>query len=867
MSIRDDLIRLCLEGMKARGVAESPLHKAFLKAELADLDVQLDHEYFVDQKNKGLRYPRNENNLIIPWLLGIVDDFNVGAESVYHPIEFPDIDVDYLPVIQEYLRNTWAPKTFGRDRVVNIGNYGTFGIKSALLDMARVHGADRNEIQEITKNLDDKDDDGKPLTWDSALAITPALQAYCQEHPDIAIAAKSLIGRNKNRGKHAGGTVISSKKIDDLVPLMVDTDFNPVSGWTEGLHEQDLAPVGLIKFDVLAIKDLLRIAATIHLIKQRHPEVTAISALPGASDWTDTSYLNDKKALALANKAQLKGIFQFDSKGIRNLVRSGGVDSFEDLVAYTALFRPGPLGMGMQERFVARKKKEEEWESSCPAIIKSILSKTYGVMAYQEDVMKILHYVGDIPLVQCESLRKAISKKKEKQFAKAKGQFLENGSKIIGWPIEPTGPEDTQNMRYLWDQIASFAEYGFNRSHAVAYTYISSRLLWLKAHFPLEFYTVTQQLVTDSEKNSALKRDGEKLGLEFIRLDLNKSGVTWSVVDDKIYIGFSNVKGIGEEVAKRIVDGQPYKGFEDFLNRFGTDKRIVDPLIALSKTSNIFTDAEPHVLEEFYEHYKSRSKGRRDREKRQMKRREELLGTIQSLLPDVVEASHDWVMSCYKSGHLKSPVAVEDADSVWAWIKKYGKSVTDFERKEGLDNDNPVELGGFTPTGTVDPNKFSASSDLENEHYGFCWQHPLQLSPDYVGEHAFDRFDDEGIITTGIEVMIVKKPQQKESRKGNRYYYVLVEDEDSNREVVTFWDNDYDRFKEELEYWDEKAQRGHLLKLRLTKPGPGFKSYTFYAPPKHERHFKVAKNKEDDERLTVMRPPVFVDVLNSLRGT
>jgi DNA polymerase-3 subunit alpha len=235
-------------------------------------------------------------------------------------------------------------------------------------------------------------------------------------------------------------------KIDDFVPIMIDTDGNPVSGWTEGLHDQDLQPVGLIKFDVLAIKDLLRIAHCCKLIKERHPEIKSISALEGCSDWSDISYLNDPKSISLANESKTRAIFQFDSEGMRNLVKSGGVDNFNDLVTYTALFRPSALKMGMHERYIQRKKGKEQWEDQVPDCIREVLKKTHGILAFQEQCMQVLNIVGDIPLIHCEKIRKAISKKKIEEFAKYKQMFLENGSKKTGWPIDS---EDNRNMNYL----------------------------------------------------------------------------------------------------------------------------------------------------------------------------------------------------------------------------------------------------------------------------------------------------------------------------------------------------------------------------------------------------------------------------------
>lgn len=1319
---RERLLGLCLNGFRARGLS-SPDLKERLKREIREVDNQAEHDYFLDLVDRGARFPRNENNLLVPYLLGLTDDFDPATEPHFVQGEFPDIDVDYLPVVQDYLRNDWCPRTFGRDKVVNIGNYGTFGIKSALLDMARVHGADYQEIQAITKNLQDKDEDGRPLPWDKALEATPDLAAYCERNPEIADSARRLIDRNRGRGKHAGGTVVSSIKIDDLVPVMIDTDGHPVSGWTEGLNEQDLQPVGLIKFDVLAVRDLLRIAYCCHLVKKRHPGLSGISAKMGCSDWTDTSYLNDPKALELANRAETRGIFQFDGDGMRKLIKSGGVDRFEDLVAYSALFRPAALGLKMHERYVERKKGREEWEDSVPECIRDILASTYGILIFQESVMRVLNVVGDIPLIHCEKIRKAISKKKTSEFIKYKQMFLENGSKKTGWPIES---EDDRNINFLWQQLENFSSYGFNKSmhqdtyiptpeglkkirdfrkgnkvycidelgnkvetevvdlhdhgtldcysvvfddghevictldhkflteqgqiplheiltrdisvlcekeqgeyygrkkgievpvragfciskidedapaevsdmpkfglerkgvglalfdgvqnlssnagpskrmrrvqkiksrkhkskkcfvaegvdfsmwagfcfknsnestskilsgvsklglgredmglslrvgfsnlvkdertsqvvrgvqryktkehkgskfknepirgaskscfhhsaeylnatrdtsakggafeemersesrevqgmylggskksqaikdgglvekrtwvedeedslwrkggaeveaggygegqsldrsgrllpllrtsyehrvggfstphrpaegryveqgmfekegccpdkgghvvlpqqyrkngigmvgfisehapisnagcmvsrkivravpvgrhqcydlevacsthnfilpngvvtsnsHAVAYTVTSARLLYLKAHYPLEFFCATLRLENDEDKVKIYKREAERSGIKVNRCDISKSGVNYEIVGDEIYVGFSNIKGVGEEVAERIVAGKPYSGFPDFLDRFGTDKRVLEPLINLG----VFSDAPPNVLMEFYEDYKKWTKGNTDKEKRNQKRRDDLLESMRSMVRKKVggeSVTHEFVMSLHETGDqspldglLSDDFSPSDFMGV---VKKYGRAVLGFEHKRDILERNAISFENWTPEGRYPADKWPSVFELERRHYGFSWNHPIQKSPDYVGGHSFEVFkNDETVAGAGVEVVVVKRPLEKKSKGGNRYYTVFVEDEDWNSEAVTFWAEDWDRFKEELEWWDEPAGRGHFLRMRVTRPGAGFRSYTFESPPKRIRYKVVPADKKNDARLQIMRPP------------
>ena len=852
---REKLISLCLTGLKSR-CSGMPDLKERLKREIVEIDSQAEHEYFIDLRNKGAIFSSNENNLLVPYLLGLTDEFNPDADVAYTQGEFPDIDVDYIPAVQDYLRNDWCPRTFGRDRVVNIGNYSTFGIKSALLDMARVHGADYQEIQAITKNLQDRDEEGRPLTWDKALEAAPELASYCEAHPDIADASRRLIDRNRGRGKHAGGTVVSNIKIDDLVPIMIDTDGNPVSGWTEGLHDQDLQPVGLIKFDVLSVKDLLRIAHCCNLVKCRHPELNGIAAKEGCSDWSDTSYLNDPKALALANKAETRGIFQFDGEGMRKLIKSGGVDRFEDLVAYSSLFRPAAIGMRMHERYVERKRGREEWEDSVPECVRDVLVKTYGVMVFQEQIMKILNVVGDIPLIHCEKIRKAISKKKTSEFIKYKQMFLENGSKKTGWPIES---DDERNLNFLWNLISAFSSYGFNASHAVAYTHTSSRLLYLKAHYPLEFFCSTLGLEGDEDKVKIYKREAERSGIRVNRCDLSKSGINYEIVDDEIYVGFSNIKGIGREVAEKIVAGKPYSGIAEFLGMFGTDKRTLEPLIGLGA----FKEAPPNVLMEFYEDYKKWTKGNSDKEKRNAKRREDLLESMREMVKKKAgqnTVTHDFVMAISESGDsssLKEILSEDFSPSDFIGVaKKYARAVLSFEHKSDVTKRNSISLDNWKTENRYPAESWPSIFEVERKHYGFSWEHPIQKSPDYVGGHAFTAFkEDDTIGCRGVEVMVAKLPQMKVSKNNHKYYNVIVEDEDWNSEIMTVWSDDYDRFKEELEFWDDAASRGHFLKIRVKRPGSGFKSYTFDSPPKKDRWRVVPADKSMDPLLQVMRPP------------
>lgn len=866
MDNKERFISLCARKLREKGL-DSELYRERLKVEIKEADNQQEHEYFMGLVDSGARFAENENNLLCAFLLDLVPDFDINSPSPYIQGEYPDIDIDYLPEVRAYLKNVWAPKMFGVDNTCAIGNYTTFGIKSALIDAARVHGRDRKEILMLTTKLGLKDDEGNALTWDKALEMHEELREYCDKNPDVVDMATRLLNRNRGMGMHAGGLIVASKRIDDLVPLVKGKDNAHVSAFVEGLSGQDLGPLGLIKFDLLVIVDLLRIVTACQLIKQRYG-VEAICAMKGDNDqwmqdWSDTVYLNDPQSLSLANNGHCKGIFQFDGEGIQRLLKRGGVTRFDDLVAYSALYRPGPLGMGMDDTFIKRKRGEERFELH--PLLRPILGTTYGVMCYQEQVMQILNVVGDIPLVHCEKLRKAISKKNEGIFLRYKDDFIKNGQKRLGWSAE--------QVEFLWAQLEEFSAYGFNLSHATAYTYISSRLLWLKAHYPLEFFAATLQCASTDDKIKEIKREARKMNVKLNRVDINRSDWNFKIVNDEIYMGFSNVKGIGEDVAKRIVDNQPYASFEDFLKRFGTDSNAIKPLICLG----VFEDADRSDLWEFYQFYKEKSKKREERGRRNLRTRDKIIDeTLAKLqvLDAWDELKGDDLSVTHKDATMKflehcrhcnsqkefaeciSEFSIPiDVGEMWPCVRKYKRNVEGIKKK--LAEDEEITMDGFECSGHIDEDIKLLFRDIiqaaEEQFYGFAWDHIIEYSPDYDGGRTLDQFEDETKLTLLVEAQICKKIEKRTSKKGKLYYVSEVEDANGVKAPVTIWEEDYERFKEEFGFWDDN-RKGNLLKIRLERPGQGFRSYTFDSPPRHMRR-NIPDDKRMDPRLAVMRWP------------
>lgn len=876
-----------MESLSDKGLDKDPRYLKKIRWEIDEIKAKNKSNYFLDLLKRKVRYSDNENNLLVCWLLKIAPNYDVEKDPKCEYGDYPDIDVDFIPVVREYLKNTWAPSTFGEEYVCNIGNYTTFGIKSALIDMARVHGESRDEILSLTKNLDSKDDEGKAMTWDAAMKLCPELKKYCDRYPNIAESAKKLLNRNRGMGVHAGGLIISNSPLPELVPLVKRKENPQASAWVEGLHGQDLQPVGLVKFDLLVISNLLQIAKCCELVKSRHG-LSGICALEGQADWSDVgAWRNDPYALQMANAGDLKGIFQFDSETVRGMCQAGGVDRFEDLVAYTSLNRPGPLNMKMQERYIERKKGREEYHLH--PILESILGDTYGVMIYQEQVMKILNVVGEIPLKDCELVRKAISKKKIDSFIKYKEMFVLNGQKNLN--------VSQKEVEELWRAIEAFSEYGFNKSHAVAYSYVSAYLLYLKSHYPHEFYTSILSCENLSDKIKEYKMEAKLHDVNVNPVDINRSKVSFDLQGEDIYFGLSNVKGIGEAPAKRIVDLQPFGGFEDFLERFGTEANVLKPLIGL----RCFKESDPATLWKFAEHYKSFSKRNEDKKKRYLASLEKYDEDFKNLFPeesillgDIKEeephSSPYWKkydsegdqyvekrVECEKDDEgafskvTNGTVTLDCGITIEKEVVKYYRKVKvrrnwnrlsafktlwnkrkkSIQRFNEIIQDRPTLSKFDSSKYEIDPKLEEELNNLEfceNKYYGFNWIHPLENSPDYRGGLTFNSLKvSEDIAVGAVEIKVIKSTKTK-SKKGTEYYQVQAEDVTGQSNRIIVWLDDWER-------WSEEFRDNNLLRVRLQPPSNGFSTFTLESNQNGFR-WKGSKkypDKRDDIRVVVLR--------------
>ncbi len=809
---------------------------------------------------------KNEHNLFIWWLLQVCPSVNMKKEPAYTEAELPDIDVDYHPVVREYLKDDFSPRQYGREHVCNIVSYTTYDIKSSLIDMARVLDEDREEILGITTQLEKmKDDEGEDLTFEGIEEDFKRIEQkiaekknltkfeqlmvrfndYRKAHENVWEAAKHLVAsqinwkkydykkpprRKKSMSMHASGLIISGVKLAEFVPLVVPPGSREkglqASAWVEGLADTDCSSVGLIKFDYLSLEANAKVAECNRLVMERHG-LESICALEGLSNWSDISYLNDPRCIEMANSGDLKGVFQFDSSGIRKLAKKGGVTSFDDLVAYSALYRPGPMDEGMHDEYCDRKNGKKEYEIH--PLLLPFLGRTYGVLVYQEQVMRALNVIGDIPLKDCEAARKAISKKKKDKIEKLKEQFIYVGAKKLGESIEW--------LEEFFTQIEAFAGYGFNLSHAVAYTYISARQLWQKAYYPLEFYTAAlRSLKTGDERITTYIHDARKKDVPVNQLDLNKSKFDFEIVDNEIYYGFNKIKGMGHDVATKIVDLQPYSGMQDFMERFGTEAKVMQPLISLK----VFKERDPHTLYLYYEAYKKAVKAEKDR----CQRNKNSVQRYMDELSELVGADRVWEHGFDDNYFGKLRGWLDDK----SWIKlctlkkKYDKCLDTFAKKSKGRDEIPLSMDTFVlPSATNKTVTLSKSAyktykamkpilmdpdgiEAEIAFYGFPWKNEFEMCANYRGftfdDYEIDMLRAELGAALPVEVKIMSA-EHVSSRSGKMMYWKLrVTDAlEPTPKSVTVWEHDYDRFEAML-------QPGNIVRMRLHPPEPPYPNFS-----------------------------------------
>jgi len=549
------LRRLCQEGLRQRYGTVTDAHRERLEHELSIIEAKQFASYFLivwdfvrHARQRGIPCGARGSGVgcMVAYLLGLstVDPLAYGLlfERFMDPSrnEMPDLDIDICQDgRQELIRYVRAK--YGEANVAQIITFGTLGAKAAVRDVGRVLDLPLPEVDRIAKRIPAQ----VGMTLDKALETEPDLQRMLDQEPQVKRLidiARRLEGVSRHASVHAAAVVIADAPLLEYTPLCRVGD-DVTTQWEMNAVEK----VGLLKMDFLGLRTLSTMQRAVELVRDHRGDRIDLDAIP----------LDDPAVYGLFRRGETRGIFQFESAGMRELLQRIQPDCLDDLIAANALYRPGP--MVMINDYVARKHGRTTFDYPHPAL-KDILQETHGIMAYQEQVMRILNRLGDLPLRRAYKLIKAISKKKHHTIAAEKETFL-SGCAAHGL--------DEAKAADIWQLITHFGGYGFNKSHSARYAQVAYQTAYLKVHYPLEFMAalLTYEMA-DSDKLAEYMDECRRMGIEVAPPDVNESGAHFTVVGEKIRFGLAAVKGVGEKAVQAIIDARERAGRFDSLFQF-----------------------------------------------------------------------------------------------------------------------------------------------------------------------------------------------------------------------------------------------------------------------------------------------------------
>jgi DNA polymerase-3 subunit alpha len=521
---------------------------------------------------------------LVAYALTITDldplEYELLFERFLNPerVSMPDFDVDFCMEGRDRVID-YVARNYGREKVSQIITYGSMAAKAVVRDVGRVFGHPYGFVDRIAKMIPFE----VGITLDQAIEQEEPLRELYQQDEEVAgliDMARKLEGIKRNAGKHAGGVVIAPTKLTDFCPLYCEEGgANVVSQF----DKDDVEAVGLVKFDFLGLRTLTIIDWALDNIegqlgKENRPDIETIP-------------LDDPVAFTLLKACKTTAVFQLESRGMKDLIKRLQPDSFEDIIALVALFRPGPLGSGMVDDFVNVKHGKKAAQYPHPNI-KYILEPTYGIILYQEQVMQIAQVLAGYTLGGADMLRRAMGKKKPEEMAKQREIFTTGA---LGLGVEE------KTATYIFDLMEKFAGYGFNKSHSAAYALVSYQTAWLKAHYPAAFLAAVMSADMDNtDKVVTLIEDAREMELEVMPPNVNACHYKFAVKDDSaIFYGLGAIKGVGEGAIEGIINSReqdgPFRDLFDFCQRIDlkkANKRTLEGLIRCGAMDELGPDRE-----------------------------------------------------------------------------------------------------------------------------------------------------------------------------------------------------------------------------------------------------------------------------------
>ena len=671
---------------------------------------------------------------LVAYCLGITDvdpiEYDLLFERFLNPerVSMPDIDIDFCVRGRAEVINH-VTEFYGRDAVCQIVTFGTMASKAAIKDVGRALNIPLGEVEKIAK-LIPPPVRGRNISISQALEQVADLRKAVETDPQcrqLIDLALRIEGCARHTSVHAAGVVISPKPLHEIIPIAVSSKNELTSQFTMN----DLEKVGMLKMDFLALTTLTVISDCLISLKQN----TGIEI-----DWSLVP-LDDEKSMALFGDGRTEAIFQFESSGMQEICRRLKPKELEDLAALNALYRPGPLDGGMVDDFIARHRGEKKVQYIVPEM-KDILSNTYGILVYQEQIMQLAQKLAGYSLGEADMMRRAMGKKKREEMALHEEKF-------VGGAIE-RGIKKEKAVE-IFRLMAQFADYGFNRSHSVAYAYLAFQTAYLKAHYPSYFYaSVLSHESQDSAKVYKYANELRSVGLKLLPPDINESGNGFTPLDNAVRFGLSAIKGIGSASVDLIIKSRAegrYTSLFDFTGRLdqgSVNRRSLESLVTA--------------------------------------------GAFDSIKPPENETS-GWRAKLY--AHIEPALA--HGQRTWNDAQKGQNGLFGNAADESFDNfENLPDVPAWTQT---------ELSKLEKASVGFYLSvHPLDEHRQTLAGLGVAEIASFGEARPGETISmagIVTGTQVKYSKKGNRFCILRLEDQSSGAKCLA-WSESYQKYAELL---------------------------------------------------------------------
>ncbi len=489
---------------------------------------------------------------LLAYSLGITQidplEYDLLFERFLNPerISLPDIDIDFCGRRRDEVI-TYVTQKYGRDNVSQIITFGTMAARQAIRDVGRALEVPLPEVDKIAKMI-------PPLGEDSSISAAsekiPQLKSLREKDPKVANllnVAKRLEGQVRHASIHAAGIVITPRPLVEFMPLYQSAKEEI----TTQFPMQDVESIGLLKMDLLGLRNLTVIQDTIEQVQEATGELIVLKEIP----------LDDEATFRVFQEGNTDGVFQFESSGMKDLLRRFRPETFRDLIAMNALYRPGPLQSGMTEDFI-RCKHDPERIKYDPPELEPILKETKGLIVYQEQVMRIATDIAGFTMAEADLLRKAMGKKKTSVMKAQKKRFVD-GAKKIGI--------SSAKANKIFEQIKYFAGYGFNKSHSAAYAFLAFQTAFLKAHYPVFF--LASLLTSEAERGATPQvvkyiNECREMGITVLPPDINRSELHFSVEGDRIRFGLVAVKNVGEGAVRALIKAR--RGLDGGKGSFGS---------------------------------------------------------------------------------------------------------------------------------------------------------------------------------------------------------------------------------------------------------------------------------------------------------